>query len=56
MVDVADLKTQANELVAMSQALPAQLDQIGNDKLPKDLIDNLKKIEKLSKHIRSEIE
>lgn len=56
MVDVNELKTKANELVTMSQALPAQLDQIGNGKFPKDLIDNLKKIEKLSKHIRSEIE
>jgi len=27
-VDVTDLKAQANELVTMSQALPAQLDQI----------------------------
>jgi len=56
MVDVNELKTRANELVTMSQALPAQLDQIGNGKYPKDLIENLKKIEKLSKHIRSEIE
>jgi hypothetical protein len=55
-VDVTELKTKANELVTMSQALSAQLDQIGNGKYPKDLIDNLKKIEKVSKHIRSEIE
>jgi hypothetical protein len=55
-VDVTELKTKANELVTMSQALSAQLDQVGNGKYPKDLIDNLKKIEKLSKHIRSEIE
>lgn len=55
-VDVTELKTKANELVTMSQALSAQLDQIGNGKYPKDLIDNLKKIEKLSKHIRSEVE
>jgi hypothetical protein len=55
-VDVTELKTNANELVTMSQALSAQLDQIGNGKYPKDLIDNLKKIEKLSKHIRSEVE
>jgi hypothetical protein len=56
LIDVNELKTRANELVTMSQALIAQLDQIGNGKYPKDLIDNLKKIEKLSKHIRSEIE
>jgi hypothetical protein len=36
--------------------LPTQMEQIGNGKLPKDLIDYLKKIEKLSKYIRSELE
>ena len=56
MVDVTALKAEANQLMAMSQTLPAQIDQIGNGKLPKDLIENLKRIEKLSKHIRGEIE
>ncbi len=56
IVDVTELKTQANELVTLSQALPAQMDQIGNGKLPKELMDNLRKIEKLSKHIRNELE
>jgi hypothetical protein len=55
-VDVTELKKQANEVVTLSQALPVQIEQIGNGKLPKELIENLKKIEKLSKHIRSEIE
>jgi hypothetical protein len=55
-VDVTELKTGAKELITMSQALPAQMEQIGNGKYPKELIDNLKKIEKLSKHIRGEIE
>jgi len=32
------------------------MEQIGNGKLPKDLIENLKKIEKLAKRIRSEVE
>jgi hypothetical protein len=55
-VDVTELKTEARELITMSQALPAQMEQIGNGKYPKELIDNLKKIEKLSKRIRGEIE
>lgn len=55
-VNVAELKIQAQELITMSQALPGQLEQIGGGKLPKDLIGNLKKIEKLAKHIRSELE
>jgi hypothetical protein len=55
-VDVTELKTQANELITLSQALPSQMEQIGNGKLPKELLDNLRKIEKLSKHIRTELE
>jgi len=55
MVDVIQLKNEAKELTNLSNALPAQMDQIGNGRLPKELIDNLKKIEKLAKHIRGEI-
>ena len=55
MVDVIQLKNEAKELTSLSNALPAQIDQIGNGRLPKELIDTLKKIEKLAKHIRGEI-
>ena len=55
MVDVIQLKNEAKELTNLSNALPAQMDQIGNGRLPKELIDTLKKIEKLAKHIRGEI-
>ena len=55
MVDVIQLKNEAKELANLSNALPAQMDQIGNGRLPKELIDTLKKIEKLAKHIRGEI-
>src|SRR2546425_7955771 len=55
MVDVIQLKNEAKELPNLSNALPAQMEQIGNGGLPKDLIDTLKKIEKLAKHIRGEI-
>ena len=54
-VDVIQLKNEAKELTNLSNALPAQMDQIGNGRLPKELIDNLKKIEKLAKHMRGEI-
>jgi len=55
MVDATQLKNEAQELQRMSQALTPQIDQIGNGKLPKEMIENLKKIEKLAKHIRTEI-
>lgn len=54
-VDVNQLKAEAQELVVLTQALPAQMDKIGNGQLPTALIENLKKIEKLSKHIRGEM-
>jgi len=54
-VDVTQLKMEARELTTLTQALPAQMEQIGNGRLPKELIDTLKKIEKLAKHIRGEI-
>lgn len=55
MVDVIQLKNEARELTNLSNALPTQMEQIGNGQLPKELIDTLKKIEKLAKHIRGEV-
>jgi gas vesicle protein len=55
LVDATQLKSEAKELQGMAQELTPQIDQIGQGKLPKELIENLKKIEKLAKHIRGEI-
>jgi hypothetical protein len=55
MVDVIQLKGEAKELTNLSNELPAQMEQIGNGRLPKELIENLKKIEKLAKRIRGEV-
>jgi hypothetical protein len=55
-MNLIELKSEADQLIAMSQALPAQLDTIASGTYPKRVIDNLKKIEKLSKHIRKKIE
>ncbi|MGH9747151.1 MAG: hypothetical protein ACRD59_13715 [Candidatus Acidiferrales bacterium] len=54
-VDVSQLKAEAQELVALTEALPAQVDKISIGQLPTALIENLKKIEKISKRIRGEI-
>lgn len=53
--DPAALKQEAEELAKLSAAIPPQMDQFNKGELPKDLIDQLKRIEKLSKHLRSEI-
>jgi hypothetical protein len=54
-VDSAKLKSDAAELRDLADALPASIDQVAKGVLPKDLSDNLKKIEKLAKHLRSEV-
>jgi hypothetical protein len=54
-VDVNQLKAEAKEIQDLSQGLTEQIDKIGNGKLPAELIENLKKIEKISKRIRGEI-
>jgi hypothetical protein len=54
-VDPAALKREADELAKLSAAIPGQLDQVSQGQMPKDLADQLKKIEKLAKHLRSEV-
>jgi hypothetical protein len=54
-INVQQVKQEAEELRTLANALPAQIDQVANNQLPKDLSDNLKKIEKLAKHLRSEV-
>lgn len=53
--DPASLKQEAEELAKLSAEVPSQMDQVSQGKIPKDLGDQLKRIEKLAKHLRSEI-
>lgn len=54
-VDPTVLKQEADELAKLSAAIPGQMDQISQGQMPKDLADQLKKIEKLAKRLRSEV-
>jgi hypothetical protein len=54
-VDPAELKRDAEELQKLAVTISEQVDQVTQNQLPKDLNDNLKRIEKLAKHLRSEI-
>jgi hypothetical protein len=54
-VDPARLREEAEELAKLSATIPAQVDQVNKGQIPKDLGDQLKRIEKLAKHLRSEI-
>lgn len=53
--DSAKLRQEAQELATLSAAIPSEIDLLGNDQFPKDLADQLKRIEKLAKHLRSAI-
>lgn len=53
--DPAKLKVEAAELRNLAAAVPAAMDQVAGGMLPKDLNENLKKIEKLAKQLRSQV-
>ena len=54
-VDFAKVKSDADELVILSQSVHSGIDDVGKGMLPKDLIDKLKQMEKLSKRLRNEL-
>jgi hypothetical protein len=53
--DLAKLKQEADELAHLSAEIPSQLDLVAHGQLPKELSAKLKRIEKLAKHLRSEV-
>ena len=54
--DLAKAKLEANELASLAQKVPNQVDQLSKNALPKDLMDSLKRIEKLAKQLRRQVE
>jgi hypothetical protein len=54
-VDAVKLKQEADELFRLSAAIPGQIEFVAQGKLPKDLREQLRRIEKLAKRLRSEI-
>jgi len=54
-VDPAKLQAEAAELSRLANLVPPQIDQVKKGQLPKDLSENLKRIEKLAKHLRSQL-
>ena len=54
-VDMAKLEKDANELATLAQAIPSEISQVTRGALPKDLIEKLHRVEKLSKHLRNEL-
>jgi hypothetical protein len=53
--DPVKLRAEANELADLAHSVPSDVDQVSQGKLPKDLAEKLKRIEKLSKQLRGEL-
>ena len=53
--DLEQAQREAGELARIAQTVPADLTKVREGMLPKDAIEKLKQIEKLSKHLRSEL-
>ncbi len=55
-IDLAKVSEQADELARIAQTIPPDVAAIQRGILPKDVLEKLKQIEKLSKRLRSELE
>jgi len=54
-LDPVKLREEADELAKLADSMPSDVAQILQGKLPKDTADKLKRIEKLSKHLRGQL-
>ncbi len=54
-LDSVKLHAEATELAELARGVPSDLDQLSQGKIPKDFAEKLKRIEKLSKHLRGEL-
>jgi hypothetical protein len=54
-IDTARIRQEGDEISNLAQSLPADIAQTLQGKLPKDMADKLRRIEKLSKHLRTEL-
>ena len=53
--DPVKAQRDARQLASLAQKIPPEINQLSKDQLPKDLLQNLKQIQKLAKRLRSEI-
>jgi len=53
--DPSRLQDEAAELARLSAEIPARIERVNHGQLPKTLDEELKRIEKLAKHLRSEV-
>src|SRR5215469_14535309 len=55
-LSIAALNTEANQLAELAASVPQSVQNAGKGLLEKNLLEKLKRIEKLSKHLRSELD
>lgn len=53
---IAALRGEAGQLADLAASIPVGVDHVGKGMLDKELLQNLKRIEKLSKHLRGELD
>ncbi len=54
-IDLARLQKEADDLARTAQTIPSDVANVRKGMLPKDVIEKLKQIEKLSKRLRTEL-
>jgi hypothetical protein len=54
-VDLAQLQREADDLARTAQTIPSDVASVRKGMLPKDVIEKLKQIEKLSRRLRNEL-
>ena len=54
-IDLGQLQKDADDLARTAQTIPVDVANVRRGVLPKDTLQKLKQIEKLSKHMRSEL-
>jgi hypothetical protein len=54
-VDPLELQREAKQILELSKSIPSDIEYINRGLLPRDTIEKLKRIERLSKQLRSQI-
>ena len=54
-LDLTQIQHEAKELLELSQSLQTDIQYVNRGMLPKDTVAKLKRIEKISKHLRGEL-
>jgi len=55
-IDPLELQREAKQVLDLSQSIQSDFESINRGMLPSETIEKLRRIEKLSKHLRSQIE